>query len=123
MNKPIKIKINVTRILKDQLYAGKNGKYLDLVAWPNKNGQPDQYGNTHFVCQDIPREARDAGVKGPILGNLRLPEYEESAQAQDAPKRKENAITEGARKWDEQREATKTLSVEKPLEEEDDLAF
>lgn len=72
MAKPIKIKINVTRILKQHLYEGKNGKYLDLVAWPNKNGI-DQYGNTHFVCQELNREARDRGEKGPIIGNLSLP--------------------------------------------------
>ena len=75
MPRPIKLKINVTRILKDHLYTGKNGKYLDLVAWPNKNG-PDQYGNTHMVCQELSREARDKGERGPIIGNLLLPEEE-----------------------------------------------
>lgn len=75
MARPIKIKINVTRILKDYLFEGKNGKYLDLVAWPNKNGA-GQYGDTHFVVQDLPREARDKGEQGPILGNLTLPEEE-----------------------------------------------
>ena len=49
--------------------------YLDLVAWPNKNG-PDQYGNTHMVCQELSREARDKGERGPIIGNLLLPEDE-----------------------------------------------
>lgn len=75
MARPIKLKINVTRILKEHLYEGKNGKYLDLVAWPNKNG-PDQYGNTHMVCQELSREARDKGERGPIIGNLTLPEEE-----------------------------------------------
>lgn len=73
MPRPIKIKINVTRILKEYLFDGKNGKYLNLVAWPNKNG-PGQYGDTHFVSQDIPKQARDEGVQAPILGNLTLPE-------------------------------------------------
>ena len=75
MARPIKIKINVTKILKEYIYEGKNGKYLNLVAWPNKNG-PGQYGDTHFVCQDIPKEARDSGVQAQILGNLTLPEDE-----------------------------------------------
>jgi hypothetical protein len=75
MARPIKLKINVKRILKDHLYEGKNGMYLDLVAWPNKNG-PDQYGNTHMVCQELSREARDKGERGPIIGNLLLPEEE-----------------------------------------------
>ena len=71
-DKPIKLKINVTRILKQHLYEGKNGKYLDLVAWPNRNGV-DQYGNTHFVAQEVSRQAREAGEKGPIVGKLSLP--------------------------------------------------
>jgi len=75
MARPIKIKINVTKILKDYIFEGKNGKYLNLVAWPNKNGT-GQFGDTHFVSQDIPKEARDSGVQAPILGNLTLPEEE-----------------------------------------------
>jgi len=75
MARPIKIKINVTKILKEYIFEGKNGKYLNLVAWPNKNGT-GQYGDTHFVSQDIPKEARDEGVQAPILGNLTLPEEE-----------------------------------------------
>ena len=80
MARPIKIKINVTRILKEHLFAGNNGNYLDLVAWPNKNG-PDKHGNTHMVCQELNRAARDAGERGPILGNLLLPENETPAPA------------------------------------------
>lgn len=81
MPRPIKIKINVTRILKEYIFEGKNGKYLNLVAWPNKNGT-GQYGDTHFVSQDIPKEARDEGVQAPILGNLTLPEEEAPAPRQ-----------------------------------------
>lgn len=99
MARPIKIKINVTRILKDYLFEGKNGKYLDLVAWPNKNGA-GQYGDTHFVVQDLPREARDKGEQGPILGNLTLPDEEQQqprqkyagdgrSERRPAPKREE----------------------------------
>ena len=91
MARPIKIKINVSRILKEHLYSGKNGKYLDLVAWPNKNGV-GQYGDTHFVVQDIPREAREQGANGPILGNLTLPEEEfmpkHEGDGRPEPKRK-----------------------------------
>lgn len=59
------VKINVTRIDKTALYEGKNGKYLDVVLWD----KPDSYGNDGFVTQDIGRERREAGEKGPILGN------------------------------------------------------
>lgn len=67
----ITAKINVSRILKQHLYQGKNGKYLDLVIWENRNG-PDQYGNTHTVCQSVSKEARERGEKGPIIGNLKM---------------------------------------------------
>jgi len=88
MARPIKLKINVSRILKEHLYEGKNGKYLDLVAWPNKNG-PDQYGNTHMVCQELSKAARDAGEKGPIIGNLTLPEQEAPPARQTPPVRQQ----------------------------------
>ena len=93
MARPIKLKLNVSRILKAHLYAGKNGNYLDLVAWPNKNG-PDQYGNTHFVCQELSKEARDAGEKGPIIGNLTLPEQEAPPARQAAPVRQQRQTTQ-----------------------------
>lgn len=80
MARPIKIKINVTKILKQYIFEGKNGKYLSLVAWPNKNGT-GQFGDTHFVSQDLPKEARDEGIQAPILGNLTIPEDEAPRQA------------------------------------------
>lgn len=65
----INLKIDVTKILKQHLFQGKNGaKYLDITLWENKEGE-DRFGNTHMAVQDLPRELRDAGEKGPILGN------------------------------------------------------
>lgn len=77
----ITIKINVTRVLKEHLYARKNGKYLDLIAFENKNG-PDQYGNTHMVIQSLSKEARARGEKGPILGNMKIEGAKPAAYAQ-----------------------------------------
>lgn len=125
MARPIKLKINYSRIVLDHLYEGKNGQYLDLVAWPNKSG-PDQYGNTHFVCQDMPRDCTE---RGPILGNLRLPEDQDSGPRYNAPERKETANTEAARKFDEQRAAMRAREdqradaagpMSRPLNETDD---
>ena len=67
----IRIKINASKILKEHLYAGKNGLYLDAIAFENRDG-PDQYGNTHFVCQSVSKADREAGKRGPIIGNLRV---------------------------------------------------
>ena len=62
------LKINVTKIDKSALFEGKNGKYLDLVLFENKGGV-DQYGNHGFVTQDIGKQRREAGERGPIIGN------------------------------------------------------
>jgi hypothetical protein len=82
------IKINVTRILKDHLYQGKNGKYLDLALWPNKDGA-DQYGNTHFVTQSVSKAARESGVKGPIIGNATI-NIHSQGPTQPAPQPKQS---------------------------------
>jgi hypothetical protein len=72
------VNINCSRIDKSALYEGKNGKYLSLVLFDNRDGV-DQYGNAGFVTQDIGKERRLAGERGPILGN-----WKESAQSRPA---------------------------------------
>lgn len=64
----ISMSINVTRINKERIKLGKNGKYLDLVLFENKNGK-DQYGNDGFVSESVTKDEREQGVKGAILGN------------------------------------------------------
>lgn len=64
----IAVNINVTKIDKAALVPGKNGKYMDLFLIENKTGQ-DQYGNDGFVTQGISKDRRDAGERGPIVGN------------------------------------------------------
>lgn len=66
----ISAKINVTKILKEHLFKGKSGTYLDITLMENRDG-PDQYGNDYFIVQDLGKEARDRGEKGPILGNAK----------------------------------------------------
>lgn len=67
----ISVKINASKIDKNHLYAGKSGKYLDCFLIPNKDGQPDQYGQDGFVAQSVSKEARLRGEKGPIVGSWR----------------------------------------------------
>lgn len=64
----IVIKLDVTKIPKERIFIGKKGKYLDLRLVENKDG-PDQYGNDGFVAIDLPKEKREAGEKGEIVGN------------------------------------------------------
>ena len=103
--RPITLRINVSKILKDHLYAGKNGKLLDLVVWPNKDGA-DQFGNTHYVVQELSRAARDAGDRGPIIGNATVPEQEAPAPAPrpnkyERPKQAEESASMGEMEEDD----------------------
>lgn len=83
MSRPITAKIAVNKILKEHMFKGKKHTYLDLAIWPNKNG-PDEDGYTHYITQQFSKEAREAGVKGEILGNLKMPQ-DEAPRRQAAP--------------------------------------
>jgi hypothetical protein len=54
-----------------------------MVLFDNKDGK-DQYGNDGFVVQSVSKEARQQGVKGPIIGNWKR-------VGEDAPKPKTTA--------------------------------
>lgn len=69
------VKINVSKIDRSAIFEGKNGKYLDLVLWD----KPDTYGNDGFVTQDIGKGRREAGERGPILGNWKESQRREQA--------------------------------------------
>lgn len=77
MQNKVAVKIDVTKIDKSRLYEGKKGIYLNAILLHNRDGQ-SQYGDDGFIVQDIPKEARDAGERGPIVGNWR---YIESGAA------------------------------------------
>ena len=64
-------KIDVTKIDKAHMFKGNKGTYLDLVLMENRQG-PDQYGNDGMVVQGVSKESRNAGIKGPIIGNYRV---------------------------------------------------
>jgi hypothetical protein len=85
MSEALSGKINVTKILKQHLFKGNKGTYLDITIWPNREGE-DQYGNTHYITQSLSREAREKGERGPILGNARpIQRGGPSAAAKAAP--------------------------------------
>lgn len=64
----IAIKLDVKKLNKGFFFQGKTALYADLVLKDNKDG-PDQYGNDGFVVQNPSKEAREAGERGPIVGN------------------------------------------------------
>jgi hypothetical protein len=65
-----KLKIDVKKIDKSALFEGKSGTYLDVTLFENKDG-PGKYGDDGFIVQEISKERREAGEKGPIIGNWR----------------------------------------------------
>lgn len=65
---PIVGKIDVKKVDKQHLFAGAKGTYLDFCLIENRYGE-DRYGNLGYIVQSVSREARENGVKGPILGN------------------------------------------------------
>tara|TARA_R110000803_G_scaffold118012_1_gene186432 strand:- start:683 stop:979 length:297 start_codon:yes stop_codon:yes gene_type:complete len=67
----VQIKIDVTKIDKALLFKGTKGSYLDATVFIDTDN-PDQYGNSGMVTQDVSKESRDAGEKGPILGNVKV---------------------------------------------------
>lgn len=81
----IKYKIDVQKINKDHLYKGAKGTYLSGVFFENKNG-PSEYGDDGFIVQDISKEAREAGEKGPIIGNWRRLETKYTAPKVETPR-------------------------------------
>jgi len=77
MPRPITLKIDVSKIDKSHLYKGAKGTYLDVAIWPNKDGA-GQYGDTHYAVQQVAKEKREAGVRGPIIGNATVPPDEQA---------------------------------------------
>lgn len=67
----VQVKIDVSKIDKALLYKGSKGTYLDATVFIDVD-TPDQYGNHGMVTQDISKEKKDAGEKGPILGNVKI---------------------------------------------------
>lgn len=62
-------KIDVTKIDKARLYIGKQGKYLDIALIPSQN---DKYDNDYMIVQSVSKEEREAGKRGPIIGNAKI---------------------------------------------------
>jgi hypothetical protein len=78
----IQLSVDVTKINKDYLVEGKKGKYMTLSLKKNKDGK-DQYDNDGFIVQVIPKDKREEGLRGPIVGNYKeyLDDYIAPAKA------------------------------------------
>ena len=94
MKHGISISINVQKIEKERLFEGKKGKYLNMTLFVDTD-QKDEYGHNGMVTQDVSKEERDQGVKGPILGNCKLFYSKQSGQSQTPPNSHENTQQPG----------------------------
>lgn len=78
----MRLKINLSKIDKTVLFKGEKGTYGDFTLMLNDS--VDQYGNHGFLTQDIGKERRQKGERGPILGNGKL--VDDSSASKPAPK-------------------------------------
>ncbi|PWU06126.1 MAG: hypothetical protein C5B47_07975 [Verrucomicrobia bacterium] len=64
----IKLSINTDKIDQSSLHKTESGTYLTIFLNENKEGRND-YGNDGYASQGLSKEKREAGTKGPIVGN------------------------------------------------------
>ena len=67
----VSIKLDVTKIDKQRLFSGQKGTYLDATVFIDID-ELDQYGNSGMITQDVSKEEKQNGVKGNILGNVKV---------------------------------------------------
>ncbi len=67
----LSVRIDVSKIEKARLYKGEKGTYLDLTTFVDLDNK-DQYDNNGFISQDVSKEERVTGLRGPILGNVKV---------------------------------------------------
>ena len=61
-------KIDVNKIVKERLFKGKKGTYLNFALIET----PDSEYSDYMIVQDVPKEEREQGVKGQIIGNAKI---------------------------------------------------
>ena len=64
-NSVITIKINLSKILEEHVYQGKQGRWLDAVLILSPNSEWSDY----MVLQDLGEASRVPGFKRPIIGS------------------------------------------------------
>ena len=65
----LSVKIDVTKIDKKRLYAGKKGTYLDLTTFINTD-ETNEYGDHGFISQSLDKEEREQGLQAPQQDNF-----------------------------------------------------
>jgi hypothetical protein len=88
--KTIAVNLDVKKIDKTKLYVGKKGTYLDAVVF--LKDEADEYGNHGFIVQSVTKEEREKGVKGEILGNVKILGQEQPQQDKAQPQKDDDGL-------------------------------
>jgi len=83
MSNIIRVKLDVTKIDKTAIHHGEKGKYIDITLLGNRDGE-DRFGNHYMIVQDLGQTRREAGEKGPILGNGKIVGQKQAQQPNPA---------------------------------------
>jgi len=67
----VSLKLDVTKMDKARFFKGQKGTYCDATVFIDLD-ELDQYGNSGMITQDVTKEEKQAGTKGPILGNAKV---------------------------------------------------
>ena len=68
MSQILTLKIDVMKLDREAFYKGEKGTYATISVFVNDD--KDDYGNYGRVTQDLGKERREAGERGPIIGNV-----------------------------------------------------
>jgi hypothetical protein len=88
--KTIAVNLDVKKIDKTKLYVGKKGTYLDAVVF--LKDEADEYGNHGFIVQSVTKEEREKGVKGEILGNVKILGNAQPQQDKAQPQKNDDGL-------------------------------
>jgi hypothetical protein len=64
----------------NNVFVGKSGSYLELTLFDNRDGT-DQYGYEGYAAVSMSKQRREAGEKGPIVGNWKHVGQKQTPQA------------------------------------------
>lgn len=65
-----KLNIDLAKIPENKIRKVGKGNYTDLILIPYSKGRDDK-GNDGMVAVDVSKQEREAGQKGPIIGNYK----------------------------------------------------
>ena len=75
-------KIDIKKVDQSKWVKGEKGTYMDIVVIPT----PTNEYNDFMIVQGVSKEDREAGIKGPIIGNASYTKKSTNTKSGGAPK-------------------------------------